>query len=423
MKKFTLTVSCLKKMILPVSFLFLLCLFTTLSASAESAKDTTQPAPAPAPVTSPLSTPGMAGPLTINPNPEMFHSSALGDVYVSGVVSGLWQLQNNVSPGDRTSQVDLSNGQIFIQKVTGVVQFFVQAGAYSLPDIGLPYIRAGNTYDQVPGATNTFFGVMPQAFIKIAPSNNFSIMAGKLPTLIGAEYTFSFENMNIERGLLWNQENAVNRGVQLNYKVGPLAVALSWNDGMYSNQYSWAWASLTYSINATNTLALIGSGNTKITNINTASTPLYQNNEQLYNVIYTRTTGPWTIEPYLQYTMVPKNLAILKTTQDASTLGGALFINYAIPTKAKDASFNLPLRLEYINSTGSAAGGAPNLLYGQGSNAWSVTVTPTYQYKQFFGRAELSYVGAGNITSGSAFGPSGTSASQARLLFEMGMLF
>jgi len=31
-------------------------------------------------------------------------------------------------------------------------------------------------------------------------------MAAKLPTLIGAEYTFTFENMNIERGLLWNQE-------------------------------------------------------------------------------------------------------------------------------------------------------------------------------------------------------------------------
>ena len=44
----------------------------------------------------------------------------------------------------------------------------------------------------------------------------FSAEVGALPTLIGAEYTFSFENMNIERGLLWNQENAVNKGIQLN---------------------------------------------------------------------------------------------------------------------------------------------------------------------------------------------------------------
>ena len=58
---------------------------------------------------------------------------------------------------------------------------------------------------------------MPQAFLKIVPTDNFSIQAGKLPTLIGAEYTFSFENFNIERGLLWNQEPAVSRGVQANY--------------------------------------------------------------------------------------------------------------------------------------------------------------------------------------------------------------
>src|SRR2546425_7547268 len=29
-------------------------------------------------------------------------------------------------------------------------------------------------------------------------------------------------------------------------------------------------------------------------------------------------------------------------------------------------------------------------LYGQGSNAWSITVTPTYQYKVLFGRGERS---------------------------------
>ena len=58
-----------------------------------------------------------------------------------------------------------------------------------------------------------------------------SILAGKLPTLIGPEYTFSFENMNIQRGLLWNQENAVNRGVQVNYNSEHIAISASWNDG------------------------------------------------------------------------------------------------------------------------------------------------------------------------------------------------
>ena len=42
--------------------------------------------------------------------------------------------------------------------------------------------------------------------------------------------------MNIERGLLWNQENAVNRGIQANYSAGPVAISVSWNDGMLSNK-------------------------------------------------------------------------------------------------------------------------------------------------------------------------------------------
>ena len=411
--------ACVKKGVHAGIICLVLCL-NIMFASAQPAIDTIKKTIDPP--TSPLSTPGMTGPLTINPQPMKFHSGAFGDVYVSGVISGVSQWQNNVSPGDRDFQADLSNGQFFVQKVTGLVQFFVQVGAYSLPDIGLPYLRSGNTQNTVFGATNLFFGVVPQAFLKIAPSANFSIMAGKLPTLIGAEYTFSFENMNIERGLLWNQENAVNRGVQVNYKTGPVTLALSWNDGMYSNKYSWAWGSVSYAVNSSNTLTFIGSGNTKITNISTSATPLYLNNEQLYNLIYTHISGPWTIEPYLQYTKVPKSLEI-KTTQEAATYGAALFVNYAFHSNSTDAGFNLPVRLEYIKSTGSAAEGAPNLLYGQGSKAWSITLTPTYQYKRFFGRTEFSFVKADNITSGSAFGPTGTNSNQVRTLLEIGMLF
>lgn len=411
---------CETRIFLQAALFFLLFITNAKSIMAQTVIDTTKKVVAPP--SSPLSTPGMTGPLTINAEPLKFHSKTLGDVYVSGAVSSLLQLQNNVSPGDVNFQADISNAQVFIQKVDGVVQFFLQVGAYSLPALGTPYLRAGNDVNPVNGATNLFYGVLPQGFIKIAPTANFSIMAGKLPTLIGAEYTFSFENMNIERGLLWNQENAVNRGVQLNYKAGPIQLAASLNDGMYSNQYTWAWGSVTYTINSTNTLALIGSGNTKITTVSSPATPLYQNNEQLYNIIYTHTKGPWTIEPYLQYTKVPKSV-LLSTAQDAATYGAALFVNYAFHSNNSDAGVNLPVRLEYIKSTGSAAKGAPNLLYGQGSNAWSITVTPTYQYKRFFGRAEFSYVNANDITPGSAFGPNGNNASQLRGLLEVGILF
>ena len=70
-----------------------------------------------------------------------------------------------------------------------------------------------------------------------------------MPTLIGAEYAFTFQNMNIERGLLWNQEPIISRGIQGNYSSGPLTVSLSLNDGLYSNNYNWISGLVSYTLN------------------------------------------------------------------------------------------------------------------------------------------------------------------------------
>ncbi len=368
-----------------------------------------QEAPA-APMPMPLSMPAMTGPLAANPHPMKWDAGPLGDIYVTGVVSGLLQWQDAIFPGDRDFHWDLSNGQVFVQKNEGLVQFYVQAGGYSLPDLGLPYFRAGTM-------TNATFGVVPQAFLKIAPTASFSVMAGKLPTLIGAEYTWSFENMNIQRGVLWNQENAVNRGVQANYAVGPVSLSVSWNDGFYSNQYSWLWGLVSYTINGSNSISFVGGGNLAKSNVSTFATPLYLNNEQIYNVIYTFNSGPLTITPYVQYTYVPK-IPSIGAFHSASTIGGAVFVKYAFTD-----NFSLAGRAEYISSSGSLANGAPSLIYGPGSNAWSFTITPTYQQGIFFARAEYSYVGAGNTTPGFAMGPTFSDTSENRLLIETGVIF
>ncbi len=369
----------------------------------------------PAPM--PMTTPAMAGPLAANPAPFSVDlpdwlESAGGKVYVTGAVSGLAFYQDNpvdAFAGDDASTIDLSNGQVFFQKTDGWFQFFVQVGAYSLPALGASYIDASS-------ATSFFFGVVPQAFIKIAPTDNFSIMAGKLPTLIGAEYTFTIENMNIERGLLWNQENAVNQGVQANYTMGPLALSLTWNDGMYSNRLNWLWGSAAYTFDSSNTLSFIGGGNFGHTGYGRAGTSVALNNEDIFNLIYTYNDGPWTISPYLQYTNVPTNLAA-GIAKSASTFGAAILASYSF-----DDNWKLAGRVEYISDQGKAFG-SPNLLYGKGSNAWSITLTPTYQWKVWFARAEVSYVSANSITPGAALGPLGLSTEQTRVMFETGILF
>ena len=370
-----------------------------------------------------MTTPAIAGPLVANPNPINFDAGPLGPVYFTGVISALGLWQNNTFPGDQNSLGSLSNGQFFFQKTNGLFQYFVQVGAYTIPALGTPYFNT-------PKATGDFFGPLPQAFIKLAPTDTFSIQAGKLPTLIGAEYTFSFENMNIERGLLWNQENAVNRGVQLNYVADPFTFALSWNDGFYSNRYTWLWGSAAYALDKENTFSVVAGGNfahtTKVTTttpfFQTTATPLFQNNETILNLIYTYNAAPWTITPYFQYTNVPAASSIGAFTS-ASTYGGAILANYSFGEDTPLAGFSLPIRFEYIASTGSLAKGSPNLLYGPGSNAWSITLTPTYQYKIFFARAEFSHVGTNSTTPGLVFGRDGMNTTQTRGVLEAGVLF
>jgi hypothetical protein len=152
------------------------------------------------------------------------------------------------------------------------------------------------------------------------------------------------------------------------------------------------------------------------------ATPLFQNNSTLLTLVYTYNSAPWTITPYFQYTNVPAASSIGAFTS-ASTYGGAVLANYTFGEDTPLSGFSLPIRFEYISSTGSLASGSPNLLYGPGSNAWSVTLTPTYQYKIFFARAEFSHVGANSTTTGLAFGRDGMNTTQSRFLFETGILF
>src|SRR6185437_6185911 len=155
--------------------------------------------------TAPLAMPSTSGVIT-TASPKIVNAGPLGNIDVTGILSGFGYSQNHPSAGDRITLGDVSNGQVFVQKASGLFQYFLQAGVYNIPILGIPGISTRATVD-------SFYGPLPQAYLKIAPKDNFSFLIGKLPTLIGAEYTFSFENLNIERGILWNQENAISRGI------------------------------------------------------------------------------------------------------------------------------------------------------------------------------------------------------------------
>ena len=360
-------------------------------------------APAPAPMTMPA----MAGPIKANPAPTSVEAGPLGKIYVTGAISGIAVAETNAYPKplDKDFFYDVSNAQIFIQKTDGPFQFFIQGGAYSYQAIGTP--EAVNK----SSVADPYFGYIPQAYAKWAPSSSFSIMAGKLPTLIGDEYTFSFENMNIERGLLWFQEPAISRGVQVNLAHGPLALSVAYTDGYYSDVVSTASGLLTWTINSNNILAVAGQGNTTTTT-NLHASLAYQNS-QIYNVIYTHYAGPWTISPYLQYSVVPKN-AKLGFVDDSSTTGGAILVSYGI-----NDHWSLAARAEVEAENG----GSVTLAYGPNSTAYSFTITPTYQSGVFFARGEISYVGLDGKAPGLGFGKTFDDDNQVRFAFETGIYF
>jgi hypothetical protein len=384
-----------------------LSLFATASlmlAGAARAEDT--PAAAPAGPTA-LSTPAMSSTLAANADPLSVDAGFLGKIWFSGQLTGLGTWQNHAVAGNNEKgKFDLSNAQIEIQKTDGVVQFYIQAGEYDFPSLGSAYVSPTRLTEET-------YKYVPVAYLKIAPNAAFNIEIGKLPTLIGAEYTFTFENMNIARGLLWNQEPAVSRGVQANYTQGPLTVAVSLNDGFYSNRFTTGSALVTYGLNPKDTVAFAASGNFKKTSVSSFATPIAQNNGSIVNLIWTHTDGPWVISPYLQYSETPKD-TVLGLGSSASTWGGAVLAKYSFtPT------FSLAGRAEYEGSTGSQV----SLLYGPRSAAWSLTLTPTWQVKTLFIRGELSYTKLEKSAPGARFGPGGLDDSQTRAMIETGVLF
>ncbi|HKS88778.1 MAG TPA: outer membrane beta-barrel protein, partial [Stellaceae bacterium] len=356
-----------------------------------------------------------SGPLVANPDP--MHLDVVpffGPMYVTGAASGLGLAQTEPVLGlDHRVTMDLSNAQVALQTTEGLFQFFLEPAAYSLPTLGVPY-----QFSKVGVATN-LYGGLPVAWGKLAPSDNFSVQGGKLPTLIGAEYMFTFQNMNIERGLLWNQEPVVSRGVQGNLTTGPVAWSLSLNDGYYSGKYNWLSGAATWTIDPANSLTVTAGGALSRNAVAGPATPLAQNNSTIVEAAYTYNNAPWTITPYVQYTHVGAD-AVLGFGQDAATIGGAVLASYKF-----NNYFSLAGRWEYIASNGSAAAGAPDLLgFGPGSAAMSLTLTPTFQNGIFFLRGEASLTQAYSVTAGSAllFG-NGSGRTQARFLVETGVVF
>lgn len=355
--------------------------------------------------------PEFGGPIELNPNPTKFSAGALGEISVSGAVTGYGLFHDNRFPDDRAARGDFSNLQMLLQGTNGPFEVVVQTGLYSIPSLG-----ASNA-NSIETTEIRNFGYVPLAYGKVDLGGGFSLTGGQMTSVFGGEATFTYENLNIVRGLLFNQSNSINRGVQLTYEDDKLSASLALTDGFYSGRISWLLGAVSYQFDDANKVTFSAGGNFAPSDHETPAAPLLQNNGSMYNLGYTYSAGPWTLTPFIQATHVERNLAI-GIPESASTFGGAFLASYAFTR-----NFSLAGRAEYIAQSGRPGASTVSLVYGPGSQAYSLTVTPTWKVGRFFARCEYSFVEVFDAGPNLAFGRDGTRRHQNRFAIEAGVLF
>lgn len=343
------------------------------------------------------------------PEPITVPAGPLGNWSLSGVVSYSGLASPELFAGEDNGG-DLTNGLAIVQKTTGKWQFFILAGPYAFPSLG---VRRMTTlqYTQILGA-------VPEAYAEYVFNAHISLEAGKLPTLIGQESTFTYLNYNIQRGLIWNDmENMVSRGAQLNITYGKLTLNLQYGDGFYSGHFGAPSAALAYAVNAKNTFSFVTLLPNRITPPNGS---FFDANAQLYDWMYSYTGKRWSWTPYLIFMnspATPNN----GFTQPAHGYGYALLGGYRV-----NPQWLLGFRAEYAASNGTPAANSPNqnlFGFGAGAKAFTFSLTPTWQDKDLFARAEFSYAHAMDYVPGMVFGPAGTNPNELRGAAEAGVYF
>ena len=361
----------------------------------------------------------MGDTLLFSGSDNQWDSDLIGNWQINAALTGLGAIQSNATGTNPRNYGDISNAQVIIEKTSGWLQLFAVAGYYSIPDLSTNYTRAATN-------TRTTWGALPIAYASIVPNDNWSLYIGKLFAIGGAEGTFSYENTNIQRGLLWSQTNSVSQGAQLNFKHSGWSSSLAWTDGADSGKFNWVGATVGYQLTPKTTVSAVWNGFLSANPANSLKTPLLQNNSQISNLVFGYKGEHWGFSPYLQYSIVPANPTI-GIDGESSTQGigflGTYRITPLVNGQLPKRNITLPFRLEYINTRGNSGTSTNNLLYGPNSAAWSATLTPTWQQGPYFARIEGSYVSALNYTPGAAFGTNGDTRGQARGLLELGILF
>lgn len=364
--------------------------------------------------------PDAAASATVSPTPAPTPTPP-ADISFSGDFLASESLTDNVNAtgnfgntggADQPSRLNISTAFLNVARNTGYFRYGASAGLYSIPVVGL----SGNKTLEANANTNVY-GPIPSAYVSLNPNDHTNITIGKLATLIGQESTYTYLNPNIQRGLVWNIETAVSRGVRFTTTRSKYTGAFEVNDGFYSGHFLGVEGSLALAPDANTSFQFVF----VIPNSNAAANPTSSiANKRLYNFMYTATRGRWTWAPYILLAQSPRS-SVLGYSATESAYGLVLISTYQV-----NSTWSLAGRIEDLANCSAMNDRSPNadlVGYGPGSGAWSFTVTPAYRHKQFLLRAEASEVTLRFASPGTAFGVGGLERNQFRFVVESGLEF
>lgn len=195
------------------------------------------------------------------------------------------------------------------------------------------------------------------------------VTAGRFATNIGGELPFTWQNVNIQRGLVWAGEPVWYDGVRVSADIGQFSVYAGVNDRDSSD----------------GKMAFEGG----------VSVELPYSTSVSFNVLIPDKSDQWNTRTYnltvnfnyikqLPLTLYVDYLNTPQPGDDADSIGVALLGEYKFNDKISVGG-----RVEYVDNDKDG----DNYGIGADNSAWTFTITPKYQVNKYLSiRAEASYV-------------------------------
>ncbi len=365
----------------------------------------------------------MSGPTAIN-----IDGGPFGQLSVSGGFDGYAYgttgtgTRSVIGGGEHGNNVgaEVGSALIELQKTTGELQFTIEVGSNG----GTTTLGAAHPTQTSVNVFST--GPLYAGYLTVAPSAvpGLTISAGQIGSLEGYESAIDWNNANQLTTDIFYVQNSQNRGIEVAYTIGPISATVSFGDGYDTGVWNFVQALGTYTIDSDNAVSVYYAGNEGRTGLNavtynsthvSAYGPFYVNSQMLGGY-YSYTMGNLNLVPEVQYiyAKADQQVGIPKFT---SNLGAALFCDYSFDK----TPYSVGAWVEYEDSIGDAP-----WFIGPRSEAVGISVTPTWQYKDLFARADVGgMLLLHHSTDGMkyGYGDSGTGRAIFTGTLEAGLLF